>query len=576
MDSLRSRSRLQWLLHGSLIWASGSSAAPYPTDQIVLNAEGGAGAVASESMECSLIGKDLLRMGGNAIDAMVGTQLCVGVVGMYHSGIGGGGFALVRTAEGNYEVVDFRETAPAAASQDMYNDDVQSSIEGGLAVGVPSELRGLEYMHEKWGDLPWESVVMPASRLARNGFTVSSDMVRYMIGGMKDAGRDFLIDEPSWAEVFAPNGTLLELGDTMYRTRLADCSTLATVAAKGASAFYTGDLAASFIQTVRDADGIMTLDDLTSYRAEIREPLSTTFRNHTLYTTGSPASGAITLNILKTMDQYPLTPTPDTNLTTHRYNEAMRFAYGARVLLGDPDFIPGMPSYEASLIAESTAADTRARILDNQTQPVKHYDPHALFTPDTHGTTHVVTADRAGRAVSLTSTVNLLFGALLVDPRTGVVLNNEMNDFSIPGVRNAFGFEPSPANFIRPGKRSLSSITPVIVERPGGGLHAVVGAAGGSRIVSATAQVLWHVLEHNMTMTEAVSEPRLHDQLMPNQVLLEYTFNNDTAASLAEKGHHIKWVREGLSAVQGILVREGGEFESASEPRQKNSGGLTA
>ncbi|KAM0282978.1 hypothetical protein ACHAQH_002789 [Verticillium albo-atrum] len=513
-------------------------------------------------------------MGGNAIDAMVGTQLCVGVTSMYHSGIGGGGFALIRTAEGHYETIDFRETAPAAASQDMYNDDVQASMEGGLAVGVPSELRGLEYMHEKWGDLPWEQVVMPASHLARDGFAVTADMVRYMVGGMKDAGRDFLINEPSWAEVFAPNGTLLGLGDTMHRTRLAD--TLTTIAKKGASAFYNGDLAASFIKTVRDADGIMTMEDLATYRAEIREPLSTTFRNHTLYTTGSPASGAITLNILKTIEQYPLVPTPDANLTTHRYNEAMRFAYGSRSLLGDPDFIPGMGPYEATLLDETTAAHTRARILDDKTQPVSHYAPHALFAPDTHGTSHVVTADSAGRAVSLTSTVNLLFGALLVDPRTGVVLNNEMNDFSIPGVRNAFGFEPSPANFIRPGKRSLSSITPVIVEGPEGGLHAVVGAAGGSRIVSSTAQVLWHVLEHNMTMAEAVAEPRLHDQLMPNEVWLEYAFNNETAASLADKGHRVKWVREGLSAVQGIMVLGQGKFEAASEPRQRNSGGLTA
>ncbi|KAM0614459.1 hypothetical protein D7B24_005605 [Verticillium nonalfalfae] len=574
MYSFDSKIRPLWLLYGSFIWMTGSSAIPFSSDQVVLTAQDGAGAVASENMECSRIGRDLLRQGGNAIDAMVGTQLCVGVTSMYHSGIGGGGFALVRTADGRYETIDFRETAPAAATQDMYNDDVRASIEGGLAVGVPSELRGLEYMHEKWGDLAWESVVMPASHLAREGFSVTADMSRYMVAGMKDAGRDFLIDEPSWAEVFAPNGTLLGVGDTMYRTRLAD--TLTTVAEKGASAFYTGELAASFVKTVRDADGIMTLEDLTAYRAESREPLSTTFRNHTLYTTGAPASGAITLNMLKTMEQYPLPPTPDTNLTTHRYNEAMRFAYGARSLLGDPDFVRGLGPYEASLIDDATAAHTRARISDNETQPVDHYAPHALFVPDTHGTSHVVTADSAGRAVSLTSTVNLLFGALLVDPRTGVVLNNEMNDFSIPGVRNAFGFEPSPANFIRPGKRSLSSITPVIVEAPDGGLRAVVGAAGGSRIVSATAQVLWHVLEHGMTMTEAVAEPRLHDQLMPNEVWLEYTFNNETAASLADKGHQIKWVREGLSAVQGITVLGSGKFEAASEPRQKNSGGLTA
>ena len=319
----------------------------------------------------------------------------------------------------------------------------------------------------------------------------------------------------------------------------------------------------------------MTLDDMSSFSVLVREAINTTYRGYRLFSTGVPAGGAVCLNILKILEQYDPADGSDTSLSIHRFDEAMRFAYGARVLLGDPDFIQGMDEYEHMLISETMAKDIRGRIRDDRTLPVHDYDPHEVYATDGFGTSHVVTADKSGLAASLTSTVNLLFGALVVDPQTGVILNNEMNDFSIPGVRNAFGFEPSAANFIRPGKRPLSSTTPVIVERPDGSLYISVGAAGGSRIISSTAQVLWHILEHNMTMGDALLEPRLHDQLMPNEVRFEYKFDNDTVTALRERGHNVTWVREGLSAVQGIRVLEGGVFEAASEPRQKNSGALT-
>ncbi|POR37992.1 Gamma-glutamyltranspeptidase 1, partial [Tolypocladium paradoxum] len=219
---------------------------------------------------------------------------------------------------------------------------------------------------------------------------------------------------------------------------------------------------------------------------------------------------------------------------------------------------------------------TRRRIADDHTQPVRAYDPRAVYAPGGHGTSHIVTADASGMATSLTTTVNLLFGAQLMDAASGVVLNNEMNDFAIPGVPNEFGFQPAAANYIRPGKRPLSSVAPVIAAHPRTrGLYATVGAAGGSRIISATAVALWHLLEHRMPLRDALREPRLHDQLMPNTVLLEYHFDNHTAAALAERGHNVTWVAEGLSAVQGISMLADGTFEAAAEPRQKNSAGLT-
>lgn len=330
----------------------------------------------------------------------------------------------------------------------------------------------------------------------------------------------------------------------------------------------------------------MTMDDMRSYRVESREPILTTFRNFTLISAGVPASGAVCLNTLKILEQFDDYATADTNLTTHRFDEASRFAYGARTLLGDPSFVANMPSFERRLLSAAEAKAIRAKIRDNTTLPVEDYDPdrrHGSDNPHPHyyttpgyGTSHVSAADAAsGLAVTLTSTVNLLFGARRIEPRTGVVLNNEMNDFSIPGVRNAFGFEPSPANFIRPHKRPLSSSSPVLVEDAQGRLRMAVGAAGGSRIISATAQVLWRVLEQGWSLTDAMRAPRLHDQLMPNELVLEYSFDNATAAAMRERGHNVTWVHEGLSAVQAIHVLDNGAFEAVGEPRQKNSGGLT-
>ncbi|TIC96988.1 Gamma-glutamyltransferase [Colletotrichum higginsianum] len=568
-----SSSHSTWRCYASLLLLAelrSTSAATVP--QFVFNPHAGSsGAVASEAVECSKIGRDLIARGGNAVDALVGTTFCVGTVGMYHSGIGGGGFVVVRDAYGNYESVDFRESAPAAAFQDMYKGNIEGSVYGGLAVGVPSEVRGLEYIHKKYGVLPWKAVVTPAAQLATTGFRVSEDLVRYMANAI-NGQYNFLVEDPVWAEEFAPNGKLLQLGDTIYRKRYG--ATLAKIAEEGPDAFYSGPIAESIIATVRATNGSLTLDDLSSYKVVTRPSLSISYRGHRLVSVGSPASGAVCLNTLKIMEQFDPSESADTHLGVHRFDEALRFAYGARSLLGDPDFVDGIGPFEDTLIDEATAKDIRHRILDNQTQPVDRYDPHGMYASEGFGTSHIVTADKSGMATSLTTTVNLLFGAQIMDPLSGVILNNEMNDFSIPGVRNAFGFEPSPANFVRANKRPLSSITPVIVEHPDGTLYATVGAAGGSRIISSTAQVAWHVLEHGRTMKQALREPRLHDQLMPNTVTFEYAFDNDTVASMIEKGHDVTWVPEGRSAVQGIIF-DGGVFEAASEPRQKNSGAFT-
>ncbi|KAI0505303.1 gamma-glutamyltranspeptidase [Xylaria bambusicola] len=559
-------------------------------DQVVLESStpGRRGAVASESKVCSQIGIDLLARGGNAVDAFIGTQLCVGVIGMYHSGLGGGGFALVRDQNGEYTVIDYRETAPAAAFEDMYRDNVNGSIFGGLAAGVPGELRGLQYVirnwtntflygryaHNRFGSLPWYDVVYPASLVARDGFTVTPDTVRYMEFGVRAAGWNFLVEEPSWAQDFAPNGTLVKLGETMYRKRYA--KTLQRVAEEGADVFYTGDIAEDTIATIQSGNGTMTLADLAEYKVIPRQPVNITYRDFTIYASGAPTSGAVSLSTLKTMEGYH--DKADANLTMHRFDEAMRFAYGARQGLGDPAFVEETYRLENHMLDASSAVTTRSHILDNSTQPVENYAPGKIYTTPGEGTSHITTADGSGMAVSSTTTVNLLFGNLQMVPSTGIILNNEMNDFSIPGVRNEFGFEPAVANFIRAGKRPLSSITPLMIARADGTgdeeLFAVVGAAGGSRIISSTTQVAWRVLD-NLTMAEAIALPRVHDQLMPNTAVLEEGFDTGMAASLADRGHNVTWVELAASSVQGVRVRSDGVFEAASETRQVGSGGLT-
>lgn len=262
------------------------------------------------------------------------------------------------------------------------------------------------------------------------------------------------------------------------------------------------------------------------------------------------------------------------NLTTHRLDEAIRFAYGQRSELGDPLFVEGLDAYEASMISDDTAAVVRSKISDFRTQNVSAYDPKGYESLPTPGTSHIVAADKSGLAISVTTTVNLLFGSQLMVPETGVIMNDEMNDFSIPGSSNAFGYIPSPANFIRPGKRPLSSISPIIVETAKGKLYFVIGAAGGSRIITATIQNVHHVLDQNLTAPQALAQPRLHDQLSPNQVSFEYAYDNSTVAFMKTLGHNVTWVAPGQSTAQGLRLLPNGTFEAAGEPRQHNSGGF--
>ncbi|EGX94202.1 Gamma-glutamyltranspeptidase [Cordyceps militaris CM01] len=566
----------------ALSLGSAAVARAYAVPEVIFSPEtsGIRGAVACEASECSAIGRDILAAGGNAVDAIVGTTFCVGVVGMYHSGIGGGGFALVRDAKGNYEAVDFRETAPAAAYEDMYGEDERLSIAGGLAVGVPGEVLGLEYIHQKYGVLEWRDIMQGAIRVARNGFRVSDDMVDKMNATIKN-GKTYLLDDPIFAAEFAPKGRLLRKGEVMTRKNLA--STLERIANEGSKAFYYGEIAENLASFVQSRNGTLTVADLASYTITDRPVQAVRYRGLDVHGMSSPASGAVALQMLRVLERFPASGwRDDRNVTVHRLAEAQRFAFAYRANLGDPEFVEerDVLAYERDFLSDATVDRIYQGIRDDKTRHPREYFPReedVAALPESHGTSHISAADGSGMAVSLTTTINIYFGAQIMEPKSGIILNDEMNDFSIPGISNEFGFAPSRANYIQPRKRPLSSMTPLIATHPNGTLYAVIGAAGGSRITTATAQCLWHVVEHGMTLREALRVGRVHDQLVPNRLTLETLFPDleGTEQAMRARGHDVFVVKPGQSAVQAIRRREDGSFEAVGEPRQANSAGYS-
>lgn len=341
---------------------------------------------------------------------------------MYHSGIGGGGFALVRDKNGEYEAVDFRESAPASASEDMYKGKKQKSIVGGKSVAVPSEVYGLEYIHSKYGTLPWKTVMAGAIHVARNGFKVSEDLVIKMDAYVKD-GESFLIDDPSWAEDFAPNGVLVRQSDIMTRKRYAN--TLEKVAKHGSKAFYKGEIANDLVATINNAGGNITLHDLQSYQIKFPPVQHSTFRDLDVYGMSAPAGGTVLMYLLKLMEKFPpLSWYTSGNLTYHRFSEAMRFAYAARGHLGDPKYVDvlDVKEFEREMLNDTNIKHVQSRITDDASHHPKYYNPHNSSLPESHGTSHLSTADESGMAVSLTTTVNLIWGSQIMDKKSGIIL----------------------------------------------------------------------------------------------------------------------------------------------------------
>ncbi|CAD5330411.1 unnamed protein product [Arabidopsis thaliana] len=532
------------------------------------------GAVATDDGRCSVIGMRVLREGGNAIDASVAAALCLGVVSPASSGIGGGAFTVVKIAGGKEIAYDSRETAPLRASENMYGGNVDLKKKGALSVGVPGEVAGLFTAWKQHGKLPWKRLVTPAEKLAE-GFKIS----RYLYMQM-NATRSDILEDKGLSDLFVSNGELKKPGTICHNPKLA--LTLKLIGEYGPKAFYNGTVGVNLARDIKKSGGIITLKDLQSYRVKIKEPLSADILGYRVLGMPPPSSGgAAMMLVLNILSQYGIPSGVSGPLGIHRLIEALKHAFAVRMNLGDPDFTD-VTKVVSDMLSPKFAKDLKSKINDQKTFDPKYYG--GMWNQiDDHGTSHLSIIDRERNAVSMTSTINGYFGALMLSPSTGIVLNNEMDDFSIPMKSNG-NLDvppPAPANFIRPGKRPLSSMSPTIVLKDGK-VKAAVGASGGANIIAGTTEVYLNHFFLKMDPLSSVLAPRIYHQLIPNRASYENwtTVFNDhfeipkaTRVVLEKKGHVLSPIAGGTIAQ--FIVQESGEnsggrseLVAVSDPRK--------
>jgi gamma-glutamyltranspeptidase / glutathione hydrolase len=549
------------------------------------------GMVTSAHPLATQAGVEMLAQGGNAIDAAVATTLAISVVEPFSAGIGGGGFAILKMGD-RVETIDFRERAPKAATRNMYLDAQgkvrpNASLEGHLAAGVPGTIAGLAAAHKKYGKLPWRSVVASAIRLARNGFNVSE-----LYTEQAKSKQKLLASNPAARAIFTNNGQPLQPGDRLVQRDLA--RTLIAVA-RNPQDFYIGSIASKIDRDMRLNQGLITLADLRAYQPKWREPVCGKFRQYNVCSMAPPSSGGVhLLQILNTIGSTDLAKmgwhSPD---ALHLLIESMRIAYADRsVHLGDPDFgkIPVSaltnPAYAAKRRQEINLerATPSTTVKPATVEMLKQFDkpvgvslvgthkghPYKLITQpasESMETSHLNVVDRDRNVVSLTFTVNYRFGAGVVVPGTGILLNDEMDDFAIaPGVANVFGLVGGDKNSIAPGKTPLSSMTPTIVTE-NGQFRLAIGAPGGSTIITTVLQILLNVLEYKMDTGAAVAAGRIHHQWQPDKVNVDpWGFDPSTLAELRRRGHSIE-PRSYWGNANAIQQLPNGKLEGAADPR---------
>ena len=527
------------------------------------------GMVVAQEKLAARIGADILRQGGNAVDAAVATGFALAVTYPRAGNIGGGGFMVIHLAERNEDVtIDYRETAPAATKSDIFlgsdgKPDIAKSRNSALAIGVPGTVAGLAIALDKYGSGKFSlaDVVKPGLALAANGTEISDDIADTLPFFRKRIER-----WSSSTKVFSrPDGTPLREGDVLIQRDLA--ATLTAIVEQGPRGFYEGPVAEKLVKAIADAGGIMTTDDLKSYQPVIRAPVRGNYRGYDIVSMPLPSSGGtVLLETLNILEGFPMADMKQGSAASlHLIIEAMKRAYADRArYLGDPAFV-NAPM--AALIAKDYAARQRAGIDLDRATPA---DALAARPPrEGSNTTHYSVVDSSGNAVSNTYTLNFPYGVGLVADGTGVLLNNELDDFTAaPGASNAFGLVGFEANLPGPGKRPLSSMSPTIVLKDGKPVL-VTGTPGGSRIISAVVQIVVNVLDYRMDVAAAVAAPRVHHQWMPDEVRVERGFPEETLAALKAKGHAVIEPL-GQTSANSIAITPNGLL-GAPDPRTRGS-----
>lgn len=553
-----------WLLLTSLAWGQAPIAAydtSYARLQPVLARHGMA---VSEQRLASDIGVDILRHGGNAVDAAVAMGFALAVVLPEAGNLGGGGFMLIHDARHGRDIaLDFRETAPAAARRDLFLNEqgqVQSdkALRSHAAVGVPGSVAGLCLAQQKYGRLRLSQVLAPARRLAHRGVIVSPELGRILA-----LYGEVMAPWPASRAIFFKDSRPLRAGERLVQTDLA--RSLDLIARHGPSAFYRGELARRIAAEMALRGGLITVDDLAAYRALERQPLRGRYRGFEVVTMPPPSAGGVML--IQSLNQLQTFSLKDDGLgsarSLHLMAEVLKRAFVDRAsYLGDPDF-QAMPV--AGMISPAYGAHLAVGIDLDHATPAGQLAPGRPMDFESDQTTHYSVVDDAGNAVAVTYTLNLAFGSGIVVPGTGILLNNEMDDFvAKPGAVNMFGLSGGEANAIAPGKRPLSSMTPTLVLKDGK-LWAVTGSPGGSRIVSTVLQILVNLIDFGLNPAEAAAQPRIHHQWQPDELRVEPGFSPDSLNLLTARGHAVK-LKPTMGRAQTIQVRPDG-LAGASDPR---------
>jgi gamma-glutamyltranspeptidase/glutathione hydrolase len=530
------------------------------------------GMVASQNATATQVGVDILKRGGNAIDAGVAVGLALAVTLPRAGNIGGGGFMLLHLADEDRTVaLDFREVAPGAATADMYFGDDDTVDENAYrfshrSSGVPGTVAGFDHILRRYGTMTWAEVARPAVALARDGVRVTDDLAE----NLARARPRMALHAESMATYYRPDGTAYEPGDTLRQPDLA--WTLDQIATGGADAFYRGEVARRIVADMEANGGLITLDDLASYRPVEREPVRGTYRGYAIAAMSAPSSGGMAIvQMLNVLEHFDLAAMGYGSADAmHLMAETMKLAYADRSKhLGDPDFV-SLPV--EALTGKAYAAALAAGIDPLRARPSSEIAPGELSAYESPETTHYSVLDAEGNAVSTTYTLMFSYGSHVVIDGTGILMNNNMGNFTLrPDIPDAFGLMGSENNQIAPGRRPVSSMTPIIVF-DAEGPYLLTGSPGGSRIISTNLQLLVNVLEHGMNIADASAVARLHHQWQPDQLQVESGFGPDAIAILRARGHDVRF-SAAMGSLQTVMFKDG-LFYGYSDPRRPGASSL--